>query len=430
MANANKIFKRARRRVDHQSAKIRSGGFLAVFVLTRGIVITAISFLLNILATLVAIPVAIVVRLFRPIMLIRVGYFDARRMGHFAVDLGTHLVEKDLSNNNKLIKDLNFFKGAPTNNHLAKIAKREFSIVPAVKYLWMANRIVPFGKRHTLVPAIKSTNSRDTRGLFYQSDAEFAFTPDEELCGREFLKEVGLDNCGRFVCLNARDGAYLDQFFGDSQWDYHSYRDVNVENYRLSAVYLAEKGYGVVRMGKTVKEAFGVNHPLIFDYGASPYRSDFLDVWLMANCFFCVSNGSGLDSVADIFRVPTVMVDFIPLTHLHTWQEAITMPKHLLWSEKNRELVLSEVLQCGYFRTDEYDRAGIDVVNLSPEEILSAVSEMELRLTTKIKEEPWHIERQAEFWKIFRQNSCFNKYHDFIHPKNRFSQYYLEKNPV
>ena len=106
------------------------------------------------------------------------------------------------------------------------------------------------------------------------------------------------------------------------------------------------------------------------------------------------------------------------------------MPKRLFWNKKNRELVLSEVLQNGYFRTDEYDRAGIDVVNLSPEEILSAVSEMELRLTTKIKEEPSHIERQAKFWKIFRQNSCFDEHHEFVHPRNRFSQYYLEKNPA
>ena len=192
MANVNKIFKRTRRQVDHQVSKIRSGGLSVVFVLAGGVVITAIGFFLNLLATFIAIPVAIVVRLFRPVVLIRVGYFDARRMGHFAVDLGTHLVENDLSNNNKPIKDLIFFKGIPTNNHLAEIGRREFFILPAVKFLWMANRILPFGKSHTLVPAIESTHSRDTRGLFYKSDARFAFTTDEELTGREFLKEVGL----------------------------------------------------------------------------------------------------------------------------------------------------------------------------------------------------------------------------------------------
>ena len=243
------------------------------------------------------------------------------------------------------------------------------------------------------------------------------------------MRQIGLGNCNHFICLNARDDTYLKEYMGESNWDYHSYRNVDIDNYRAAAAYLSENGYGVVRMGKTVEKAFDVNSPLVFDYATSEYRSDFLDVWLMANCFFCISNGTGLDSIGDIFRVPTVMVDFIPLTHLHTWQDAITLPKHLYWDKDNiKELALSEVIRYEFVRTEQYVQSGITIVDSSPVEILSVVTEMEQRLTNCIKDTDLDVERQTRFWELFQKGEHFSKYHGFIHPRNRLSQHMLRAN--
>ena len=61
------------------------------------------------------------------------------------------------------------------------------------------------------------------------------------------------------------------------------------EQFQQVAIALAEKGYWVFRMGKAVEDVFNVEHPRVIDYAQSNERSDFLDIWLMANCYFCIT---------------------------------------------------------------------------------------------------------------------------------------------
>lgn len=239
-----------------------------------------------IIVTILCLPIAVGVRLVAPFVLIRVGYFDAKRMGHFAIDLGTYLVESECSKPHQKRIDLFFLRGHPANTQLAKMAKRQFLVSSVARYLWLANRLLPGSSRHQVVPAIKSVNSRDTRGLFYKQDAKLEFTDQETRIAHDFLEDIGFKPHKSFVCLNVRDSAYLESYMKGDQWDYHSYRDSDIEMYASAALLLANRGYGVIRMGKVVAKEFNVDHPLVLDYANSIYRSDFLDVWLMANCYF------------------------------------------------------------------------------------------------------------------------------------------------
>lgn len=384
------------------------------------------------LITVVFIPVVLIVRLLKPLVRVRVGFLDANRMGHFSVDIGTYLVERNLVNSRPKSVDLLFFRGKPCNEQLVKMCRREMRVSAIFRYFWWANWIVPFGASHRIIPAIERerVGSRDTRGLFYNSNTMLEFSEPENIAANKFLDRIGFGNCQYFICLNVRDDAYLRTHMKRDQWDYHSYRDSDIESYRSAALLLANKGYGILRMGKKVEKEFNSSHPLIIDYANSPLRTDFLDVWLMANCFFCISVGSGLDSVADIFRVPTVMVNFIPMIYLHTWQFAITAPKRLYWEHGLRqELTLSEMLAHGHSRTEEYQRAGIKVVDLDQEQISDAVAEMEERLTKTYKETPIEKNRQAEFWKIFRSGPRYRELHDFIHPSSYISKKFIGQNP-
>ncbi len=162
--------------------------------------------------------------------------------------------------------------------------------------------------------------------------------------------------------------------------EYHNYRDSDIDTYKEAALALAKRGYWVFRMGKVVHKPFKADHPRILDYAASEHRSDFLDIWLMANCYFCISSGTGLDEMARIFRRPAVYVSYLPTSNLVTYDHVITTPKHLLWQEMNKRLTLSEHLFHSYSRTEEYEDAKIKVQDLSPEEILQAVLEIENRL--------------------------------------------------
>ena len=406
-------------------------GWIKIIVsVTRFLILGLLRKLFLLVLSLMFVPVVLIVRMVRPFIHIRIGYLDVRRMGHFAVDVGTYLAENQVNSEFAKTKDLFFLKGVAANKQLALMVKRELIVSPLVKYLWNANRLFPGGKAHQLTPAIVSVNSRDTRGLFSKTTSCLSYTAKEKNVAHKILEEIGVDPSRKYVCLNVRDNAYLATYLNGSDWEYHNYRDCNIKNYEKAALELASRGYSVIRMGKVVNKKLEVNHPLIFDYANSSQRSDLLDIWLMANCFFCVSNGTGLDSICDIYRVPTVMVDFIPLTHLHSWQHAITAPKRLFWVEGNSdELCLSEVLEHSYFRSTEFVESGVRVVDLDQNEILDTVLEMEARLLNEYRQSTQGQEWQNMFWLIFRSSRNYDQLHGFVNHFNYVSTSFIERNP-
>ena len=219
-----------------------------------------------------------------------------------------------------------------------------------------------------------------------------------------------------------RDSAYL-------KWaSYHNYRDSNVDDFSDIALELAEKGYVVFRMGKKVNKPLNLKHPNVIDYACSNYRSDFLDIWLMANCFFCISTGLGLDEIPRIFRRPSIYIDYIPLQSLVSYDHVITVPKKLFWRQTNKMLTLSECLSHSYDKSKEYEDANIEINDISSNEIYEAVMEMEKRLNNDWKESSKDQKLQKEFWKIFKSHSSYRKFNNIIHPKARIGSDFLRNN--
>ena len=185
------------------------------------------------------------------------------------------------------------------------------------------------------------------------------FSKEETLNGQDFLEEIGFKYGDKFVCLIVRDAAYLNTISLDKEtnWEYHNFRDTDIDTYKKAALALAEKGYWVFRMGKVVRKPFKADHPNILDYANSNYRSDFLDIWLMANCFFCITTVTGLDDVCKIFRKPVVCVNYLPIGIFATPYHSIILPKHLVWQNTKKRLTLLEHLDNDYARSEDYEKA-------------------------------------------------------------------------
>ena len=232
-----------------------------------------------------------------------------------------------------------------------------------------------------------------------------------------------MDKDEKFVCLIVRDSAYL------KNAEYHNYRDSDIDAYKQAALSLAEKGYWVFRMGKVIHKTLNINHPKVVDYASSKYRSDFLDIWLMANCFFCISTGTGLDEVSRIFRRPAVYVNNLPLQQMVTYDHVISIPKHLLWQETNKQLTQSEHLAHSYYRTEQYENAKILVDDLTAEDIKQAVLEKEARLNGTWKDSEENRRLQDRFWEIFQVHQDFHSRHGKIHPEARVGAHFLRNNP-
>ncbi len=353
----------------------------------------------------------------------RIGYFIIDRIGHFAFDVELYLTQKQ-DKAPAQSNDIFFLEGKPCNDQLLKMAKRHIQIRWSARYLHKALCWIP-GSDTLILPPDRMTNgSRDKDGDLVKHRPQLAFLPKEDDLGQLYLEKNGIRQGDKFVCLVVRDSAYL-KMLDNRNWDYHAYRDSPIGDYVDCALALANRGYTVFRMGKKVNEAFEVAHPGVVDYATSSDRCDFLDIWLMANCHFCISTATGLDYVALVFRRPIVFVDMLPLSDMLSWHSHIAVPKYLYWRADNQHLSLKEHLNHSYHSSELYDRAGIGIRNLDPTEIRKAALEMDDRLGGKWIDTKHAMTLQLKFWDTMKGWKQYPEYHRWINPESRIGSEFL-----
>ena len=109
------------------------------------------------------------------------------------------------------------------------------------------------------------------------------FSPEEKTLGEQALKEMGVPEAVPFVCFIGRDSAYLDNFLLEIHWNYHNYRDMDIQNFVPAAEELVRRGYFTIRMEHVVQKALMVDNPKIIDY-ATKYRTELMDLYLCSKC--------------------------------------------------------------------------------------------------------------------------------------------------
>lgn len=380
----------------------------------------------------IAIPTILIIRIIKPISYIRLGTISSGQIGHYALDAGILLCEKLLENNKT--SDWYWIEKQACNSQVEKMVNRNFYVRWWVEYLYIANKVIPYGDEHTITPPrCRKSSSRDINGLLTKTrgreEAYLRFTLDEEIYANAFLRDSGLSKDDKFVCLIVRDSSYKNHISPIIDWTYHDYRDSDIDDYSLAAMELAERGYWVFRMGKIVSKPFDCDHPRVIDYAMNNERNDLLDVWLTANCFFCISTGSGLDAIATIFRRPLALINCLPVGDSLVWSHALTHPKYLRWQHNSILLTLREYFDNNYYSTNQYSEKGISVIDLTECEIKDVAIEFEGRVTGEFSENPEGIELQknfrslfAEWFKLCRISSTY------IHPDYRLSSVFLENN--
>jgi len=253
------------------------------------------------------------------------------------------------------------------------------------------------------------------------------FTKEENDTGYSYLRSIGC-NDGRFVCLLVRDEEYLNRRFQGRDWAYQDYRNSSIDDYLTAGLALADRGYHVIRMGKNVKSAMKSVNARIVDYANSSANSEFLDIWLMANCLFTISTGTGTDAVSNVFGKPVVYVNFLPAMDYVSFFHGITVFKKLRWKKSGELLSLEEMLANSYLSSSEYESHGISVVDLDPEEILDAVIEMEERISGRWFSTDLDSELDLTYREIMKLSPKYDMSHNFIHPESRLGAMFLRKN--
>jgi putative glycosyltransferase (TIGR04372 family) len=379
-----------------------------------------------------AIIAVLIIRILKPWIIIRVEVLFSNRIGHFIGNTELYLCEKDANINvpNQRHLDIFYISESISNKQLAVMWKRVLRIWPSLIMapIYRVNRLIPGGKIHEIGQNTQA--AVDVHNLLDKFPAHLQFTKEEELIGIAGLKQIGILNSGKFVCLNVRDSAYL----SGPEWDYHSYRDSNILNFALAADTLAKMGYYVIRMGAKVHSAIKCSHPRVIDYAFNGLRSDFMDIYLGANCVFCISTGTGWDTVPQMFRRPIVYVNMVPLGDIATSRSVfLTITKKHICKLTQKQLSFRDIFSSGVgfcWTAQQYESKNVELTENSPEEICEVALEMEARLNGAWQTENQDEELQSEFWDIFRINAKRFYTNNPIHGeiRGRFGAAFLRKN--
>lgn len=204
------------------------------------------------------------------------------------------------------------------------------------------------------------------------------------------------------MCFHARDHAYLDRtqpWRSREAWSYHDYRDCDIKHYVPAAEHLAGRGIPALRIGYVVAAPLDDAGPGVIDY-ATRHRSELGDIYLLARCKFFLGNTAGMLCIPQIFGVPVAAANWIPLRFALLGRRDLFIPKKLWSVERRRFLTFAEIFGAGFDRfleSREYERAGLEVVENSADEILALCREMDDRLDGRWTETDEDRELQARY---------------------------------
>lgn len=385
--------------IQSQLDQIRKGG-LPVLLRKSS---TLIRRLCEIPLIMLAIPVALVVRILRPWLTVRFGFLHSERIGHFAYDTELYLCERDTGMDGSQNFDVFYYVGKISNYQLKKMWDRSLRLWSFAKWIDKANRLLPGWQSQVI--AMSST--RDIHGLLGRNPPHISFTAEEEKLGQEGLRKIGIPDASPFVCFAARDSSYLDKARSDRNWDYHKYRNSDIHTYLPATEELTRRRYFAIRVGAIVEKKLNISNPRIIDYAVNG-REDFLDIYLGAKCQFFICDTAGIHAVAEIFRRPIAWVNFIPLEYVYSWgANQLFIPKKLWLRKERRFLTFREILDSGigrFLESKEYERAGIEAIDNTPEEITALAVEMDERLKGEWRSTEEDKELQQRFWGLFKPN--------------------------
>ena len=344
------------------------------------------------IVALIFLPFILLLYLISPVLLIRIGGIRADRLGHLALDLELCLCS-EANDTNLLPRRINLFYVIPpiSNDYLLKLWKTKILIFPRyfLSLLDISIKSFRFFQKHNFFNLVDLHGHTDL-SILDNSIPTLSFTSDEVKQGQNLLQQLGIPADQQFVCLAVRDDRYLNEFLPGKNWSYHDFRDSNIQDYLQMAEYLTQKGFFVIRMGKLVQKELKTSNTMIIDYANSLLRSDFADVYLFANCTFCISTSTGMDALASIFRKPIGLVNVVNIGSVASGNIIkLFQPKSFFDTRLKRELNFKEIGAKNLFHFSESSKlleSGIVLKDNSPEELslfagdlLQIISEDQLR---------------------------------------------------
>ena len=226
-----------------------------------------------------------------------------------------------------------------------------------------------------------------------------ALRPDDERWGADMLEALGVPRGAWFACIHAREGGYSPQDEAT-----HSHRNGSVEALVPTMHEIMRRGGWCIRMGDPTARPLPAMSGVI-DYAHHRLRSARLDVFLCARARFFVGNTSGIALLSSVFGVPSVLVNMVPMSVLGVMPFDLSIPKLYRRLRDGRLLPFGDIFgtPAANFRfAHQYQRAGTEVVENTPQEILEVTVEMLDRLEGRFLAQPGDEALQTAFMSLLR----------------------------
>lgn len=309
-----------------------------------------------------------------------------------------------------------FFFGGYPNKQLFDMYKSHCTFIPATnrvlrKLVFYFIECLKLTGRFTEI----TTDYRKINADFLEKPPVISFSESECRNLEKQLEEVGIDPEKPFICFGLRDMAYY-EYYGDvmkipleqqGKRSKTDHRCPPLGAYLGFAHFWAEQGYQVVRMGLRVSQALpNTIHPKIIDY-ATKNRTDELDAFLFARCWFLIAGDTGLFSGAAAFDQPALVTDlFLIRNTIYSSNKKVRnifVPKLIRDVKEDRFLTFHEQIYCNHFFSfhDDCDAGGFEIVHNSAEDIIDASQELVDRLSGIFEPSREDAELQTAFHNIY-----------------------------
>ena len=292
----------------------------------------------------------------------------------------------------------------------------------------------------------------DLKKIDYKDIKPFYFYPNQidikeqqKIYCKKKLKEFGLDETEKLVCLHVRDANFKNDENRKNYFNSGNYRNSDINNYIESINFLINQGYYVIRMGDSSSKKINFNHKKFLDYSKSDMKEDIMDFYLIKKCAFYIGTQSGIIDIAYMFNKPVFTTNMCELF--------ACLPRKKIDRGIFKKIYYGDSQNCIDIQTFaalpfKYHCPQIEIKDLkfeenSPEEIYEAtvefleslnkkknLSNLQIQFNNLLKKQ--HIElfyqRNIDDHKMIDQQDCLYFVRMFKSCKGVFCNSYLKKN--
>ena len=189
-------------------------------------------------------------------------------------------------------------------------------------------------------------------------------------------------NSEKYICITSRDENHLKSFDDKSNWDYHNYRNSDIDNLTKLALYAKkELKMDVVRIGSNPKKRIkwtSLINPKIIDYSFSKYNSPRNDIELISGCNFFINNGGGPVAAAVAARREIITINHIPIRMSIGYVWGLWIPKILKFANSKKILSFREIEKLELAKaldSIDYLNANVEIFENEEDDILNAIKD-------------------------------------------------------